>query len=177
MLRILQGSTHRFRGFSLVELLVALAIAAIISGMAAPSFAAYLEKQRVETTASRFHAHMSLARNTAITRGLVTVMQSNVEKNWSRGWHIFVDSNGNDVQDDDEADIAVAEAAPRNVAVTGNASVASAIRFGPDGRPRLDGGGFQAGTITVASGCRQSTQLVMSRTGRVRHATGNTPDC
>jgi type IV fimbrial biogenesis protein FimT len=162
---------------SLVELLVALAITAILAGVAAPSFAAYLEKQRVETTASRFHAHMSLARNTAITRGTVTVMQANVEKNWSRGWHVYVDRNGNDVQDQDEMDIAVAEATPGNVTVSGNASVVSAIRFGADGRPHLDGGGFQAGTITIAAGCNFGTQLVMSRTGRVRHATGSSPPC
>jgi type IV fimbrial biogenesis protein FimT len=168
---------QRSRGMTLVELLVALAIVFILAGMAVPSFAAYLDKQRVEVAASRFHAHMSVARNTAIAMGATATLEAKVENDWSQGWRVYVDRNGNDLQDDDEASVVVGEALTNGVTISGNGSVASAIRFGADGRPHLAGGGFQAGTITISNGCKLTQQLVMSRAGRVRRTTSDTPAC
>jgi type IV fimbrial biogenesis protein FimT len=162
---------------TLVELLVAVAIVVILAGVSIPSFATYLDKQRVEVAASRFHAHMSVARNTAITMGATATLEARVENDWSQGWRVYVDRNSNDLQDDDEASVVVGEPLANGVTITGNGTVASAIRFGADGRPHLAGGGFQAGTITISNGCKLTQQLVMSRAGRVRRGSNATPAC
>ena len=89
------------RGFSLIELLVTIAIAAIIAGLAAPSFKKMLDANRIQTTASALQGDIMFARTEAVKRGLwvsicpstdqATCSTSNV---WQNGWIVFNDLNG-----------------------------------------------------------------------------------
>jgi type II secretion system protein H len=55
-------------GFTLVEMMVALAIAAIIATMAVPSMTTYFDKRRVIEAAEDLYANLQLARSEAIAR-------------------------------------------------------------------------------------------------------------
>ena len=57
---------HRQRGFTLVELLVAIAIVAMISGISLMSFRSYLQEQRLRLTAAELENHLSTARTIAL---------------------------------------------------------------------------------------------------------------
>lgn len=64
-------STHvsRRRGFSLVELLVALTVAAIVLGFALPRFAPMRQASNVRAANQVVNAYLNTARQTAVRRG------------------------------------------------------------------------------------------------------------
>ncbi|HEX9756856.1 MAG TPA: GspH/FimT family pseudopilin [Nitrospiria bacterium] len=64
-------------GFSLLELMIALAIAGILTGLAVPSFKTLLSNHRLEGAAQRLVSDLRLARQTAIAEGIPTGIQLN----------------------------------------------------------------------------------------------------
>jgi type IV fimbrial biogenesis protein FimT len=56
-------------GFSLVELMVTVAIAAILMAIAAPSFSIFIDNQKLLTTATEFYSAVNMTRSEAIKRG------------------------------------------------------------------------------------------------------------
>jgi len=58
----------RTAGFTIIELLVAVAISAILIGIAAPSFLEFLNKRRVEGTTSELATDIQFARSEAVSR-------------------------------------------------------------------------------------------------------------
>ena len=91
-----RAGTH---GFTLIELLFTIALAAILTGLAAPSVQKLLKTNRVQTEASSFVGDLMLARTEAIKRGQnvsacvssdgATCLAANT---WQSGWIVFSDS-------------------------------------------------------------------------------------
>ena len=88
-------------GFTLLELLVTLALLGVLAALAAPSFTDTIHRYRVSTVANEFAASINLARDSAIQRnGNVTIAKlagsaCTDSGDWSCGWQIFRDVNGN----------------------------------------------------------------------------------
>lgn len=92
------------RGFTLVELLITVAILAIIVTMALPSFSSTLRSNRVTTQANGMVAALASARAESVVRSRhVTICAADVAaeglpaacgeaSDWSKGWVIFVDT-------------------------------------------------------------------------------------
>lgn len=80
---------HRNAGFTLIELMVAVAILAIMASLAAPSFREILAAQRVRSTAYSIVSDLTLARSEAVKRGAEVSItpQSN---QWINGWRTSV---------------------------------------------------------------------------------------
>jgi type IV fimbrial biogenesis protein FimT len=74
-------------GFSLVELMVVVAILGIIMAFAAPNFSEWIATQRVRDTASDLHTSLMRARSEAISRGVSTSICA-VNGNLANGWSI-----------------------------------------------------------------------------------------
>lgn len=92
-------------GFTLVEVLVVMAIAAILLAVAMPNFQNIIANTRTSEAANALIGTFDLARTEAVRRGLnVTVCRStNAEValptcagvgDWADGWFVFVDNSG-----------------------------------------------------------------------------------
>ena len=81
-------------GFSLVEVLVVVAILGILTAIAAPSMGAMIRNQRLKTAAFDMFASLSFARSEAIKRNTPVTLTPINPANWVYGWTI-ADSNGN----------------------------------------------------------------------------------
>ncbi len=89
-------------GFSLIELMVTVAVVAILAALAAPSFRAQTDSARLTAHASSLLSSLLLARTEAIKRnGRVVLCKSadgatcSSSGDWQQGWIVFVDANNN----------------------------------------------------------------------------------
>ncbi|ABA56520.1 putative type-4 fimbrial pilin related signal peptide protein (plasmid) [Nitrosococcus oceani ATCC 19707] len=85
-------------GFTLAELIITLAIAAILTTMAVPSFTGAIRTDRLVTDTNTLITTFTLARTEAIKRGMQAAVCSGSETagcggSWNDGWIVFVDSD------------------------------------------------------------------------------------
>lgn len=92
-------------GFTLIELMVTIAVAAIILTQAVPGFNAIVQNNRLISQNNEFISALNEARSEARKRGtLVTVCASTDQKtcdttHWERGWIMFSDLDSDRVLD------------------------------------------------------------------------------
>lgn len=93
-MRISPALPRRAHGFTLVELMVTLAVAAIVMTMAVPSFTEMTQNNRLTTQANQLVAALNLARSEAITRRVtinVTAADATDDANeWGQGWSVAI---------------------------------------------------------------------------------------
>lgn len=87
------------RGFTLIELMFTIALAGILTTLAAPSVTKLFKTNRVQTEASSFAGDLMLARTEAVKRGQnVSVCVSSdgatclTTNTWQAGWIVFPDA-------------------------------------------------------------------------------------
>lgn len=90
------------RGASLIEAMMALSIAAVLTSAAVPAMTDALIRQRLRSSAADLHASFHLARSEAIRRAASVAVTPIDAQDWSKGWRVFADRNDNGVQDDGE---------------------------------------------------------------------------
>ncbi|MCE1251362.1 MAG: GspH/FimT family protein [Comamonadaceae bacterium] len=92
-------------GLTLPELLIAMAILALLAAVALPSFTALLERWRVHQTAQQLQSTLHYARSEAIRRSGRVVIQklpnhtngctsASTARDWDCGWIVCEDRNG-----------------------------------------------------------------------------------
>ncbi len=115
---------HQQQGFTLIEMLVAMAVAAILLSSAGPNMFEFISSARSSTEYRTVLKGLQLARFEAINRGVnVTVSAAN-DADWHSGFSIWADENGNGVQDDNET-ILVQDAFGSTATMLENNSTAS----------------------------------------------------
>jgi type IV fimbrial biogenesis protein FimT len=83
-------------GFTLVELLAVLAIAAILLAAGAPGLRDLIRVQQLKAASGDLFAAIGLARAQALARGEVVTMlpKGAGGADWTRGWTVFIDRDG-----------------------------------------------------------------------------------
>ena len=93
-------------GFSLIELMVTIALVSLLLTLGVPSFNALLRTISLNTQANNFVAAINLARSEAIRRNTVVTLSASADNltqhHWEAGWQIWVDGNGNGILDNGE---------------------------------------------------------------------------
>lgn len=79
-------------GFTLIELMVTVAVLAVMASLAAPSFREILAAQRIRTTAYSIVSDLVLARSEAVKRGENVTLTPSVSQ-WANGWSVKVGSS------------------------------------------------------------------------------------
>lgn len=163
-------------GFTLLELLITLAVAAVITALAVPSFQSITARNRIAVSSNQLLGAMQAARMLAVTRNTaVSICAGNADEgchaNWSRGeWIVFVDRPPLGVFDvDDELHLADSMDVPNGLSLEGNGPFTSAIVFRPSGMARQRNGAFAAGRLRVCVNKKitpNATELVLIGSGR-----------
>lgn len=142
------------RGFTLMEMLVTLSVAAILAAVAVPSFSTWMIGARVDSQAGSLLAAMRMARSEAASRGAWVVLCPTTDHgancsssgaNWSSGWMVFVDADrSGSRQAGSEALLQLADGISGNLTATVAGFTDTVITFSPYGG-LLQGGAPAAG--------------------------------
>lgn len=81
------------KGFTLIELMVTVAVLAIVLSLGVPSFNSLIINNRLTTQANALVASINLARSEAIKRG-VQVRVAEESGHWETGWRVTVAGAG-----------------------------------------------------------------------------------
>ncbi len=174
-----EKSTEKSAGFTLIELVVTLAVAGILLAVAAPSFREMIQRNRLTTSVNELAGSINTARSEAVKRGARVVVCKSTNGSdcvtsgtWGLGWIIFVDSSNDAVRDGGEAILRIHEEVEGNITMTGAGNVANYVSYISEGRAQTTGGASQSGSITACADGKQSViQLTFS--GRLKVSGGS----
>jgi len=155
-------STMQFKqmGFTLLELLVVVAIIAIVMSIAAPSVSTLLSNSRVSSETTKIVEALNIARSKAVSSHWNTVVAPLSGNNWNSGLQVFVDKDNDQVLDDGELIQSFNDVSDK---IKVNSTFANRVTYVPDGRA-------VAGSFYICSDpdAADYRRVVVAQTGRIR---------
>ena len=180
---------HRNRGFTLLELLVTVAIVAILVTVGIPSFIDTIRNNRLVTQTNTFLTALNLARAEAVKRGVrVTVCKKSSSTNscdtadnsiWDNGWIVFVESNSsgtNGAIDTNEETLQIGTALTGGNTLRVGNSFKKYVSFLPTGQTAGSGGNQDKFRLCDARGAEKGRFIAITLTGRSRARKYETSD-
>lgn len=169
-------------GFTLIEMLVAMSLIAVVIALAGPSMRELILNNRQVADYNTMLSSLTLARAEAIKRRARTrVCISNATPDcdttatrWEDGWIIVADTNGNGTVTTADGDLLLQVQSGLEVGTTlrGNANVVRNVTF--------DTRGFSGSTGTLRfcdpRGAAEARGIIISNTGRARQALDSNGD-
>jgi type IV fimbrial biogenesis protein FimT len=145
------------KGFTLIELMVTVAIAVILIGIAAPSFNSYIRNQGVKSAAIDLNLALTLARSEAIKRNNDVVIAA-ATGGWQNGWSISSTLSGTTTT-------LATQSAYTGITITGPAA---SVTYGADGRIK----GLSSPQFQI-TGPNSSRCITVSLSGLPNNASGS----
>ncbi|MDO9605691.1 MAG: GspH/FimT family pseudopilin [Hydrogenophaga sp.] len=170
---------------TLIELMVTIAIAAILAGLAAPSFKEMMANNQLKSHASSLLSSLLQARGEAIKRnGQVVLCKSatgsecTTAGGWQQGWVMFADADGDGVLDAGESVIQRTETLTGNFSLTAisDAVVVHRLTYAGSGSAN----GEQEVTFSlckVGTSSGKARDIVLSPTGRPKIVEATVESC
>jgi len=161
---------RRQHGFTLVEAMITLAIAAILFAWAVPSLNDFIVRNRMSTEVNYFVASLYLARSESVKRlqdvALCPTPNGTVcaaSTDWHQGWMVFTDTNSNDAFENG-ADRLLQHnpVLPTRFQITSGRAV---IAFQPNGQ---SGGSNDTFCFRDTGNVARTRRVTLSNDGRVR---------
>jgi type IV fimbrial biogenesis protein FimT len=158
------------RGFYVLELMVTVAIAAILLVIGVPAFQDFGARQRMSAAMHALHGELALARNAAIRHGTAVVAcpgepdtGCRAGSDWSEGWFVFSDFNGDRAFQAGER-VHRVEPGLEQIVIR-SSSGRQSLRFFPNGSAP---GSNTSITFCDRRGPAAARKLVISNLGRIR---------
>ena len=175
--------SNAVKGFTLMELMMTLAIAAVLVTVAVPSFRTFIQNSKLTKQVNLLAVSVATARGEAAKRGArVVICQSDdpaaatpdcdgTAGTWSNGWVVFVDSNNN-LTVDAATDVLAAFQTEQGVDLL--TDTGTTIAFNSDGSTT---GGAKIFSICDSRGVSHGKEMNVATTGRasLKDATTCTP--
>jgi len=177
----------RENGFTLIEMMIAIAITGLLLSMAVPAMNLFVSNARQTGALNDFVSSMHVARSTAITtNSRVTVCPSAGGANcdlvgWDEGWIVFRDADSDQNVDGDEVIVATSAGADGLSFQSGEFS--QFLMYRPNGRVMNASLNGSSGEFTICDGrgADHAKVLIIDLSGRPRAsdylADGSSPSC
>lgn len=169
------GEARRAPGWTLIELMIALALAGLLLTLGVPAWGDWIGAAQLAGQAQLLASDLALARSEAIKRGRrVTLCRSTDGQRcadtggWESGWLTYVDADGSGRPASGDAVLYRTPSATTGVTVRGNRPIEAYVSFLASGHARLLSGGLQMGTFTVCRPGLDAHKVVLANSGRVR---------
>ncbi len=171
-------------GFTLIEMMITIALLAIFVALAGPSFREIIVNNRAQANANLLVTSLNLARSEALkTNAQVTLCKSTdgvacaTAGTWDGGWIVFADLDADEVADVGELVVQVQQNLGSGYTLAGNAAT-NWMAYRADGSTLNNSGGLGANTFFLCPGdvgdIEYARQIVLSATGRARVEKGAT---
>ena len=163
-------------GFTLAELLVAVALAALLMTLAVPSYSAWIADDQLMNHARLLAGSMQMARAEAIKRGHRVNLCKSADGaqcadagGWAQGFILHGDYDRTGEVDGPDTIIRY-EPPPKDIHVFANRPLKDYVSYTSFGHARLLSGALQMGTFTLCKSGRRAVEVVLVASGRVRIA-------
>jgi type IV fimbrial biogenesis protein FimT len=159
-------------GFTLLELLIALVIAAIVAALGVPGLGGYIAEQRVQSRADALLRSLERARSEAIRRGArVDLCPGDGACTagalpWEGGWTLVADAERS-------TPIVSERASEAGITIRGNRPLADYVSYTAAGRARRFDGALQMGTFTICAPGLRPRKVIVASSGRARIETSS----
>lgn len=183
----LQSLSIWSRGFTLIELMIAVALTALLLSMAVPALQMFTTNARQTSAINDFVASMHMARSTAVTTNFRTTVCASSNGvsceavSWDEGWIVFSDRDSDQTVDNGEPVIAVSDGI-EGLAIE-SPEFGEFLMYRPNGRVMTVSAAGNSGEFTVCDnrGADHAKVLIVDLSGRPRlsdyQADGSAPVC
>ncbi|MCK5893091.1 MAG: GspH/FimT family pseudopilin [Endozoicomonadaceae bacterium] len=168
--------SRRLKGFTMLELLISMAISCIVVISASPYVSKMVSKHRMDTEVTNFRASLGYARSVALNKNMwVTIRKINT---WSDGWYIFTDENNDGVKNNLDEVLKTHQLPPNSLKIDWSRDI-SRLSYGPRGTTN-------GATQNTARFCLMESQntthafntaIIFNTIGRTRIVQGTTVVC
>lgn len=177
----------RENGFTLIEMMIAIAVTALLLSLAVPAVDLFVSNSRQTGAINDFVASIHMARSTAVTtNSRVTVCPSSTgldcdAASWDQGWIVFADFDSNGSVGGNEA--VVASSGPVDGLSFQSGEFANRMVYRSNGRVASASANGNAGQFTVCDdrGAEHAKVMIVDLSGRPRvaeyMADGSAPSC
>ncbi len=175
--RLNHSRRHSSTGFTLIELMVTVALIVIIMSFAAPSFSTFQRNSELTSTANTLLSSLTAARAEAMKRGQNVSVVPQDGSDWTKGWIVFVDTDASGTKNGTESALMSEPAVPGTISVATVPSGVVYLMFDGSGYPRLTGGAFQASSLDFSNTSGEARRIVSSPAGRLRVCKPDSSTC
>ena len=174
------------RGFTLIELMVTIGIAAVLAAVAAPSFQGLVANSRLKSHNNAIQTSLTMARSEAIKRKARVVVCKSADQascstsgDWQQGWIVFVDTNDSATVDAGEAILEKVAPLSGAFVLKGDGNLTEYISYTSSGAAKVKASDtFQTGTLTLCQTAGGNARLIeLFATGRLSFSKATISSC